>query len=145
MMNGWHPGGALMTKLSDQQISNIVFNETRSLSGPTITDARVNIAHAIINTAASSHRFPVMASAVAHPGPAEKSILAECVTAVRTARRELLAGKDPTLGARHFNFRKNAFSGAFQGHALKTSVGPLDNAYPTAASPSSGIYANTYE
>jgi len=43
---------------TETQIANIVFNETRSLDGPVIREARIDVAHAIINAAASPHRFP---------------------------------------------------------------------------------------
>jgi len=67
------------------------------------------------------------------------------VSAVAQARIETSQGKDPTGGATHFNFRKNAFAGAFQGYGLKRSSAPLSNAYPTAALPADDVYANTHE
>jgi len=133
-----------MTTLTDAQIANIVFNETRSLSGTGIDTARTNIAHAIMNALGSQHRFPMMASSVASPGPLEKAAMLACTDAVTKARANVTAGTDPTKGAQHFNFRKNALQGAFQGHAIRTSNGPFANSYPTAALPASGIYANTY-
>ncbi len=133
-----------MTTLTDSQIAAIVFNETRSLSGTAIAEARLNISHSIINALGSKHRFPMMASSTASPQPGEVATFAACVGAVASARANIAAGRDPTSGAEHFNFRKNALAGAFQGHILKTSSGPLDNSYPTAALPATGIYANTY-
>jgi hypothetical protein len=41
--------------LTDAQIVNVIFNETRSLPGADVQRARVNIAHAIINADNSSH------------------------------------------------------------------------------------------
>jgi hypothetical protein len=134
-----------MPYLSDTQVANIVFNETRSLNGPSIAEARVNIAHAIMNAIGSPHKFPMMAPAVANPGPGESSIYDACTAAVSRARGNVMSSEDPTGGATHFNFRNSAFSGAFQGHKLKTSTGPLSNSYPTPELPASGIYANTYE
>jgi hypothetical protein len=131
--------------LSDEQITNIVFNETRSLSGPNIDEARINIAHAIINAASSKHKFPVMAPSTASPDSGEASIYNSCVAAISKARSNVMSRSDPTGGAQHFNFRKNKSNADFQGHKIKTSVGPLNNSYPTAELPKSGIYANTYE
>ena len=134
-----------MTVISDTQLANIIFNETRSLSGVDIDKARVNIAHAILNAAASKHKFPMMAPATAKPGSGEQAIFGLCCVAVGIARTNIAAGKDPTNGAEHFNFRKNNSQSDFQGHKIKTSVGPLNNSYPTAELPAIGIYANTYE
>lgn len=140
-----YSGVTIMQSLSDQQIANIIFNETRSLSGPQISDARTNIAHAIINAASSPHKFPQMAPMTATPGPGEAAIFASCVAAVSTARNDIKSGKDPTQGGTHFNFRSNNFAGAFQGHKLTITSGPFINTYPTKELPASGIYANTYE
>ncbi len=134
-----------MATLSDTQIANIIFNETRSLSGGSIAQARVNVAHAIINALASPHKLPPMALTTAKVPAAETAIMLACTQAVQTARANIAVRNDPTKGATHFNFRKNTFSGAFQGHALKTSVGPLTNSYPTTELPANGIYANTYD
>ena len=129
---------------SDAQIASIIFNETRSLSGPKVDAARINIAHAIINSE-SQGSAPLMASQVAKVPDAEKAIYQASLTAVQSARSSVKSGVDPTAGAKHFNFRKNNWPGDFQGYKLKTSIGPLDNSYPTDDLPKSGIYANTYE
>jgi hypothetical protein len=65
--------------------------------------------------------------------------------AVSIARQDQANGSDPTGGAVHFNFRPNNSTGPFQGHALKTQCGPLNNSFPTADLPATGIFANTYE
>jgi len=137
-------GASAVTKITDTKIANIVFNETRSLSGAGIADARVNIAHAVINADAAGH-LPAMAPGTAHPPAVEAAAYAACVMAAQKARANVNAGLDPTSGAQHFNFRKNNSQAAFQGHALKTTKGPLDNSYPTDDLPATGIYANTYE
>ena len=130
--------------LTDQQIANVVFNETRSLSGIDIDTARVNVAHAIINGMQLA-RPPLAAPSTAKVPDAEKAIYASCVLAVATARANLLKETgDPTDGATHFNFRKNNSRGDFQGHAIKTQIGPLKNSYPSDDLPATGIYANTY-
>ena len=130
--------------LVDSQIANIVFNETRSLSGAQITDARVNVAHAIMNANVNGS-MPVMASKMARVPRVELSAFSSCVAAVQTARNNVKEGTDPTSGATNFNFRKNASRADFFGLKLMTSVGPLDNSYQTEELPKSGIYANTYK
>jgi hypothetical protein len=131
--------------LTDAEIVNVVFNETRSLSGTNIAQARTHIAHAIMNAVASPHRIPQMASTRAHPPQAERAIYNQCAAAVQIARLEHARGVDPTNGATHFNFRNGTSGAAFQGHALRTSTGPLNNSYPTADLGASNVYANTYE
>jgi hypothetical protein len=131
--------------LSDTEIQNIVFNETRSLSGAGIAAARTNIAHAVINGDEHPPR-PASAPATVGPIPApEQATYANCLGAVTAARAARRAGNDPTTGGKHFNFRANNNTGPFQGHALRTQVGPLDNSFPTADLPAHGIFANTYD
>jgi hypothetical protein len=130
--------------LTDQQMASIIFNETRSLSGDSIAEARKNIAHAIINAQASTGRRPATGPTVAHVPKQEKEIYTACIEAVTAARAERAKGIDPTQGATNFNFRKNNSRSDFYGLKIHTQVGPLDNSYPTADLPSSNIYANTY-
>ena len=127
--------------LTNVQIANIIFNETRSLSGADIATARLNIAWAIKNAIASPHRLPSMASTHVRVPAVEQAAYEACVAAVTSAS----LGIDPTAGATHFNFRSGASRANFQGHSIKTQAGPLANSYPTTVLPASGIYANTYE
>ena len=124
------------------QIANIIFNETRSLTGVKISQARAYIARAIINSQSAGHKLPKMAPHTAHVPPQEKGIYHDCLTAVQAARSEK---HDPTGGATHFNFRNGGSQANFEGLLIKTSVGPLNNSYPTHALPAQNIYANTYE
>jgi hypothetical protein len=131
--------------LTDTEIQSIVFNETRSLSGATIAQARENIANAIID---GDNHPPRPASAPTTVGPippAEQNTYDSCSVAVANARQDQAANSDPTSGATHFNFRSNNSQGAFQGHALKTQCGPLNNSFSTDDLPATGIFANTYE
>lgn len=130
--------------LTDEQVANIIFNETRSLSGTDIDTARLNVAHAILNGENSKKR-PLAAPTSATVPAVESAAYALCEAAVAAAKKNVEAGTDPTAGAIHFNFRKNNWTGDFQGHAIKTQVGPLNNSYPSADLPATGIYANTYE
>jgi hypothetical protein len=137
--------GATRHVLTDDEIAGIVFNETRSLSGADVAQARVNVAHAIINAQASPHRTPRMAPTTTHVPPAEQAVYAASREAVRTARQDIHNGQDPTNGATHFNFRSDASTSNFQGHPIRTNVGPLNNSYPSPDLPGSGVYANTYQ
>jgi hypothetical protein len=130
--------------LTDDQMANIVFNETRSLSGEKIAEARKNVAHSIINAQAVVGTRPKTGPTVAHVPKQESDIYAACVTAVADAREDRKNKLDPTSGATNFNFRKNDWKGDFYGLPIKTQVGPLDNSYPTTDLPASNIYANTY-
>lgn len=131
--------------LTDTEIQNIVFNETRSLSGPTIAQARENIANAVINGDNHPPRPPSAPTTVGPIPPAEQNTYDSCLVAVTNARQDQAAGHDPTSGAIHFNFRPNNSRDPFQGHVLKTQCGPLDNSYPTDDLPATGVYSNTYE
>jgi hypothetical protein len=131
--------------LTDTEIQNIVFNETRSLSGPSIAQARENIANAIINGDNHPPRPPSAPTTVGDIPPAEQITYDSCGLAVAKARRDQAAGCDPTQGAIHFNFRPNDSTDPFQGHALKTQSGPLNNSYPTDDLPATGVYSNTYQ
>jgi hypothetical protein len=130
--------------LTDQQMANIVFNETRSLSGDAISDARKNIAHTLINAQLKPGRRPETGPTVAHIPKQESDAYQACVAAVAAAREERKNQIDPTKGATNFNFRKNNSVGDFFGFHVRTQIGPLDNSYPTKALPAANIYANTY-
>jgi DNA-binding protein HU-beta len=135
---------ASIAALSDVEIQNIIFNETRSLSGPQIATARTNIAHAVINGEEHPPRPPSAPTTVGPIPPAEQAVYHACLTAVTDARAARQNGQDPTNAGKHFNFRKNNSTAPFQGHALRTQVGPLNNSFPTSDLPAIGIYGNTY-
>jgi hypothetical protein len=130
--------------LTDAQIANVLFNETRSLSGPSIQQARINIAHAIVNGDGASGNRPRTGPTSAHVPASEATVYAQCVQAVRQMRDQQVRSVDPTSGARNFNFRRNASRANFYGLPVATQSGPLDNSYPTVDLPATGIYANTY-
>ena len=130
--------------LTDTQVAAIVFNETRSLSGPGIERARTNIAHTAFNAEAKSLRRPKSAPTSARVPKQESDIYAACAQAVAAAKKERADGKDPTSGATNFNFRKNTSRADFFGIPIRTQEGPFANSYPTADLPATGIYANTY-
>jgi hypothetical protein len=130
--------------LTDKEIANVVFNETRSLSGENIEQARKNVAHSIINAQAASGARPKTGPTVAHVPKQESDVYDACTAAVAAAREDRSKKLDPTGGATNFNFRKNDWRGDFFGLKISTQIGPLDNSYPTADLPASNIYANTY-
>ncbi len=131
--------------LTDDQIANIIFNETRSLNGSNIDLARTDIAHAIINgDVARGASRPITASSTANVPSSEQGTYQACQTAVGQARQDLMLGIDPTNGAIYFNMRNNDWRGNFQGDPIQTQVGPLNNSYPTQVLNATGIYINTY-
>jgi hypothetical protein len=83
-----HRKGAQGMPLTDAQIANVIFNETRSLSGADIQRVRVNIAHTIINADNGSHARPRTGSTAASVPPAERATYAQCLQAVQLAREE---------------------------------------------------------
>jgi hypothetical protein len=128
--------------LTQLQVANIIFNETRSLSGISIQEARKNVAHAIINADNTlGNKRPITAPTTVTVPLAEKSVYLQCQEAATQAMNDT---KDPTDGAIYFNFRKNNGRGDFYGAKIKTQVGPLNNSYPTVELPAKDIYANTY-
>ena len=145
-------------RLTDEEISNIIFNETRSLSGDGIGRARTDIAHAIISGDAIEDRGgpkrPKTAATTANVPKKERTVYDSILRDVAAARRENCEGTDPTGGATHFNLRPNDrirpfnpddIFPPFQGYPLRTQNGPFDNSKPTAILPAHGIYVNTYE
>jgi hypothetical protein len=84
--------------LTDEQIANIIFNETRSLSGEKIAEARKNIAHTILNALALSDKRPKTAPAEAHVPKQESETYQHCTAAVAAAKKEAVNKIDPTHG-----------------------------------------------
>ena len=133
------------SQLTDQQVGNVVFNETRSLSGDSVDQARVNVANAVLNGDESlGTSRPQTASTSANPPTTEGDAWGSAQVAVVTAKVGRALGYDPTDGGVHFNLRKNDSTTPFQGHDLTTQSGPLNNSYPTKALPKDDIYVNTY-
>jgi hypothetical protein len=134
--------------LTDDQIANIIFNETRSLSGEGIQAARERIAHAVINgdEAAGSAR-PGSAPTAASVPQVEAGAYKSAQDAVAAARTQRANGVDPTDGATHFNFRKNDWRGNFlRDYSIHTQSGPFSNSNPQPGGlPASGVYSNTYD
>lgn len=134
-------------QISDEEIANIIFNETRALSGPGIDEARRNIAHAVINGAEAGGKRPKSAPTRAEIPEVEREIYHSAVNAVAGARYERSKGLDPTDGGVHFDFRPNGSTGPWwRDHPLLTQKGPFKNSYPHGDLPNrDGVYANTYQ
>ena len=131
--------------LTDAQIATIIYNETRSLSGPSLDVARQNIVQAILNGELRyGDRRPITAPSTATIPRQEAKTYQQCQAAVRQAKSSRASGIDPTHGAIYFNFRNSSSDAPFLGAPLSTQVGPLNNSYPSPALNASGIYANTY-
>ena len=129
--------------MTNEEIAAVIFNETRSLSGEGIFDARVNIAHAIVNGEATGKRDKAAPTTAKVP-EVEKTVYDNCASAVVTMRLNVGNKHDPTDGATNFNFRKNDWMGDFYGKKIKTHLGPFKNSYASKDLPATGIYANTY-
>jgi len=94
--------------LTDEEIANIVFNESASLSGPGIDKARKAIMHAVINgdERFGSRRPGTAPKTINRPlDTLEKNLLAGIQAGVADVRRERQKGIDPTGGNNFFNFR----------------------------------------
>lgn len=130
--------------LTTTQIANIIFNETQSLSGAGIDQARTNIAMTILNAEKKGKARPMTAPDSATVSPVEKAIYAACLSAAQQAVADQKKGVDPTNGVTHFNFRPTSSTSPFFGFPQRTQLGPFRNSYPTPALPASGVYANTY-
>ncbi|MDC8013016.1 RHS repeat-associated core domain-containing protein [Tahibacter soli] len=141
-VNLFDPGGY---RLSWNQVANIVFNETRSLDGPGIDQARKDVAHAVIN---GDEQFgnarPQTSTTRARVPREERDVYEQCKSATIDAFIDEYMGIDPTNDATHFNMRRNDSRKPFQGHEIETQNGPFENSYPTPDLPGTGIYLNTY-
>lgn len=136
------PGGSVLTK---EQIGNIVFNELRSLHGPGLDNAELNVAHAIINgQLALGDNRPSTASTVANPGPTEGDFYYNAQMSASLAVDQTQLGIDPTGGAEYFNLRNTDSTANFEGAVITTQSGPFSNSYPGGGLNANGVYVNTY-
>ena len=133
-------------QMTDRQVTAVVFNETRSLSGAASAQARSDVANAVINGDESlGTRRPITAPDTANVPAGERQTYIDSQQAVMNARSQRELGYDPTAGAIHFNLRPNDSTRDFQRHELRTQAGPLNNSYPTDTLPATDIYVNTYQ
>ncbi len=145
--------------LTDDEIANIVFNESVSLSGADIDQVRANIAHIIINgdeelgTRRQSIAGTASKTINRQLSNLELSVLGDIRSIVADVRLDRLNGIDPTNGTKFFNFRDlNQFTQTgFQGLSTNPNrfgqtpitngvLGPLNNSFPTSTLGRTDIY-----
>lgn len=133
--------------LSDEEYAGIIFNETRSFSGPSVQAAREQIAHALINAdetwGPERSRYAKTASATARPAKAEEGALQSARGAVAAARAQRAKGVDSTRGAVFFRFPTTPTREPFNGRSIKTQH-QVDNSFTLGDVPSTTAYVNTY-
>jgi len=142
--------------LTVSEVGNIVFNETRSLSGDigNLYYARVCIARSIINGSnAHGVRRPQTAPA-SSPSPSilrnrtENAAFTSSQGAAQDAFSAFGTNAGDFLGgAEHFNFRQNSSTTPFQGHQMRLQFGPFDQSVnsPGLSKCNSCTYANVYQ
>jgi hypothetical protein len=98
--------------LSDEQVGNIVFNETRSLSGPGIDAARGDVASTIMNadeTWGSLRSLHADTAPSSLPSNFSSALEGRTLTSIRSTVAQVRTlrslGFDPTYGATNFNLR----------------------------------------
>jgi hypothetical protein len=144
------------------QLINITYNETASLSGLGIDSARVDLAYVLQNRSNNGDNSGVASdslnnqtvNAIANGVP---SAVAAYLSAIAAASRATnCPGDDPTNGARGFNLRGNpsfAPRGNNPNNPDISHFGPFNNSYPTIGNPNipsleqlpaTGVYANFY-
>jgi hypothetical protein len=140
--------------LTVEQLGNIAFNETRSLSGENIQEARENIVHVVIN---GLKKFGNDEERQKQAGTASSNVTEvakkadnqqynDSQTVAINAVFQHALGNDPTKGAEHFNLRNEWQTGDFRKSAQTTRVGPFNNSYPIeGVLRASGIYVSTYK
>jgi hypothetical protein len=128
--------------LTNDQVAAIIYNETQSVYGPGIDEARYDLAQAIMNGDASSH--PQQTAPDTLPQRYDQSVYRSCAAAASLASSDRGLGLDPTNGAKNFNLRNTNSTKPFYNLPVSTQVGPLSNTYSGGGLNSSGVYINTY-
>lgn len=139
------------TTLTPAQIAAIVFNESVSLSGNGIDEARRSIAHIILNRSAAGLQIGPPGTAIdtisRQISPGEQKVLGSINQIVGQVIAERAQGVDPTNGGEFFGFRDlNNFNvTGLQGLSTKprggqspiTSgvLGPFNNSNPSTTPP----------
>ncbi len=137
--------------LRNLDITNIVFNETRSLSGQAIYNARFYMAISIMNAdakwAAERSRYASTASSDMPIGltTEEENVWDQVLQTVVDARARLASGQDPTNGALYFYEHTSPTTADWNGAGIQTQSGPLANSFPFGDVPArNGVYVDTY-
>ena len=138
-------------RLSAGEIAAIVYNETRSLSGAGIDDARALMMYAIINgdekEATGGSKRPPTAPTVCKCKIKDEQDLYDSLVqlALEVLGNYYEEGEDPTGGSTHFNMRGTPSTTPFMGSPITTHSGPFNNSYTAGGLPSTGVYINTYK
>jgi hypothetical protein len=149
--------GQRVGTLTVQQVGNVVFNETQSLSNlpnsnEPIESTRAKVAQVVINGDDQLGDSRPETASTAAPGPKQlqNAQVAATYGSSQAAAREAyvnfrLGGLDLAGGALNFNLRPNAGTGPFFGIPLATQSGPYANSYPSKDLPAGRpVYVNTY-
>jgi hypothetical protein len=120
--------------LTPSQVSAIVWNESRSLSGPQVQQMREQIAHTVMNADAKwgdkRSTYARTSSTTANVPPAEKGTYDSSAQAVQAAIAQRARGVDPTNGAVFYQFLPGGSPPTWQDRSMKVQQGPFNNSYP---------------
>ncbi len=137
--------------LSNLDITNIVFNETRSLSGQALYNARYYMAISIMNAdtkwGADRSTYASTASSDMPTGltTEEGDVWGQVLQTVVDARARLESGQDPTNSALYFYEHTSPTTADWNSAGIQTQSGPLDNSFPYGDVPvAHGVYVDTY-
>ncbi len=139
-------------KLSVDEVTNVVFNEFRSLSGNGLDTAYWHMASVVWNgderqdRGGRGSKRPQMASSTAGPPKEETGIWGRIWWQASNAKINRFG--DSCSGPFHYNFRNdNNLVRKFQGNLIRSQDGPFDNDYPTSAGGemSTKVWMNTYD
>ena len=148
---------------SQQQLQNIIYNETASLSGLGIDQADVTIAYILqnrsnagINGGVAPDTLSLEAQQAIRNGDAA-AVEAYKRAAAAAARAIKCPHNDPTHGAKGYNLRKNSSTAPRFGNPADPVImhfGPFNNSYPTVGNPNvptleqlpaTGVYVDIYK
>jgi hypothetical protein len=120
-------------RLTTQEVGNIVYNETRSLSGPGIEEARLAMAHAIRNGEdVPRGRPPSAPDVVSGVPPTETAAYQASQDTAAQADAERANGIDRAQGGTHFNVRSGSSTAPRGSEQFVTHFGPFNNSYTGA-------------
>jgi len=134
--------------VTPDQLAAIIYNETRSLSGPQAQQMREQIAHAVLNADAKwggkrmtyAHTAPMTAQVP----DVEKGTYDASVQSARTAMDQHAKGVDPTNGAVFYQFLPGPSPSVWQNRSMKVQQGPFNNSHPQGNLGPRGVYGDAY-
>ncbi len=132
------------------ELANIIFNETESLSGADAQAARVAVGLIALNRERPGRTDPGIAPATLsnRANRALTNKVPNVVAALadsRAAASQAMCMSDTTSGAQGFVLKGNATKPKRYGkYSVIQQFGPLDNSAPTSSLPSTGVYMNTF-